>query len=301
MIVEDVAFDRALSYDLAIAACGYERRSSYVARQGLHARSQLAVELTRVAEHSFALNLDEFGNRGWVFASLDDAMVGLRGLDGGATVAIDISSMSRQFIAHLVLAVAGTVGIRFVDFIYAPANFPESVRAAGDESVTLTAGPLLPSLRGSLRAASIPIGLVQGIGVEKYRAAGLVELLEPARVWQFVAQGGDPRFDALLEETRGSLGRASRAASVGYPIQSLRGTYGRISSLLFSQARELRMILAPSGPKIFALACILAALDSDERYRPAVWRVGAPRYGLAYDVEEAGPVTVGRVHRMISD
>lgn len=295
MILQDAAFDRTAVYDLAIAACGYERRSSYVVRQGLRARSQLALEISRSGVHSFAFNVDEFKTRGWDLASLDEALAQVRTLAKGGTVAIDISSLSRELIAHLVLAVADASCVELVDFIYAPADFPASIRAAGDASVTLTAGPLLPSLSGSLRASSLPIGLILGIGVEKYRAAGLIELLEPSRVWQYVAQGGDPRFDALLDEMRGSLGTASRATTIGYPIQSLRGTYARISSLLFSQTREFRMIVAPSGPKIFALACILAALDCESRYRPAVWRVGAPRYGPTYDVEEAGPVTVGRL------
>lgn len=295
MIISDIPFDRGRIYDLAVVACGYERRSSYLARQGLQGSLQLAVDLGARNLCSRESNELELLELGWTLSPIEEVLFAIAAAGPGSTAAVDISALPRTALARIVTEFATHGGFSHVDFFYATGEFSSSVQAAR-ESVTLTAAPVAAAFAGSLRAASIPIGLVMGIGVEPYRAAGLTELLEPARVWQFVAQGGDSRFDELLTSVRAGLGVAPQGTTaVGYPIQSLRETHSRISSLIFSQSSKFRMILAPSGPKIFALACLLASLEADPSIRPAVWRVGNASHGTCIDVVEAGAVTVGRV------
>lgn len=295
MLIDDVPFDRSREYDLVVCCCGFESRASYSMRQGLQGKVRIALDLGGSRGCAFEANRKLFVSQGWELRQ-SDAIESIL-LKGGETrrVAVDISAMPRVVLARTVLALAGGASSATeVDFFYAPGEFSGSV-AAARMSVTLTAGPLLPDLEGSLRATSIPIGLVVGLGAEPYRAAGLVELLEPARVWHFFAEGGDPRFTALLEEEwRASAGmRAIRGIS--YPIFSLQETFARLSSLVFSQSRGLRMIIAPSGPKLFSLASLLVALDTESPYRPAVWRVGGAAPMPCVDVPEAGPVSVSRV------
>jgi len=295
MIIEDVAFDRTRVYSTAVVACGYERRSSYLVRQGIQAETRIAIDLGGSHKCSYDTNWSELTSRGWTVLPLDEVLSEITAASGDGPMAVDVSSLPRPVMARLVSTLTRADTLPVVDYHYATGEFSSSVEAAR-ESVTLTAGPLTEDFGGSLRAASIPIGLILGIGVERFRANGLMELLEPARVWQFVAQGGDPRFDALLATLQAGLGGSERGiAAIGYPIYSLRETYSRLSALLFSQSPHLRMILAPSGPKLFSLACLLAASTAEAPLRPAVWRVGSAHPTTRLDVLEAGPVTVGRV------
>ncbi len=295
MLIDDVSFDRVRDYDLAISCCGFESRASYAMRQGLRARSSFALDLGGSRGCAFEANRALFLREGWELVEAGSVENILSKAGDLKRIGVDISSMPRVVLAKIILALArGQSGAPAVDFFYASGEFSASV-AAARTSVTLTAGPLLPDLEGSLRATSIPIGLVVGLGAEPYRAAGLLELLEPARVWHFFAQGGDPRFADLLEGEWRSSGGPRGVRGISYPIFSLQETFARLSSLVFSQSRGLRMIIAPSGPKLFSLAALLVALDTEPPYRPAVWRVGSATPMPCVDVAEAGPISVARV------
>ena len=295
MIVTDCVFDDREQYDLGLVAHGYERRASYSVRRGLQARTALALGLDYVAGASYEANELDFRNAGWRQAQFEEFRDAMSRLADGASVAVDISALPRSSIAGVVeILHAHPRGVR-VDFLYCPAEFVSSSRAAF-LSETLEAGPLSSAFAGELRPASIPIGLILGLGLESFRAVGLYELLEPARVWQFYAQGVDARFEAELgAQGLAASSRVGAARVVQYPIGSLREAYSRLESLLFATSPRYRMILAPSGPKVFSLACILAALEGGQYPRPAVWRVGGVQAGVGTDVVEEGSVFVGRV------
>ncbi|WP_146080641.1 MULTISPECIES: hypothetical protein [unclassified Pseudoclavibacter] len=80
-----------------------------------------------------------------------------------------------------------------------------------------------------------------------------------------------------------------------YDIRSLANLYNSLESLIFSAAVDYRMLIAPSGPKIFSLAAMLVGLPRDSR-RPALWRVGSTStQEHESDVVEAGDLVAARV------
>lgn len=290
----DVTFGRNEDFDVVIATCGYERRSSYLCRLGVRGREKLAIVYPDTDGGSFSANLTSYHASDWALSDLKEA---LRTADaawssGAASkVAIDISSMPREIIGRVVQWLSEAVDRQPLDvhFIYCPGEFGASARAATVVS-PMSAGPISPFYAGLLRAPSIPIGLVVGLGLEPHRAAGVIELLEPARTWLFSAAMGDHRFEKASADLHSSiLGSTSPHDAFAYDVRSLMETYSMLESLAFGVSLNYRLIFAPSGPKLFALACLLIGAERDAE-RPAVWRVGSTKKPIPMDVEEAGEV-----------
>ncbi len=298
MTPEDIVFDRSTVYDFVIGTCGYERRSSYVCRLGIDGLEKVAIVFPDTEGGAFDQNMEEYRGEGWSFANVDEALMGMSlALSKGhlRILAVDISSMPRRVIGRIIeLLYSARTSAVDVHFIYCPGEFGGSARAASIEG-PMSAGPISPFYAGLLRAPSIPIGLVVGLGLEPYRAAGVIELLEPARTWLFTAAMGDERFIEAAARVHSSiLGSVSIDDEFTYDVRSLSDTYAILESLSFSVGLDYRLILAPSGPKLFSLACLLVGAARDDA-RPAVWRVGSTRKPQPMDVEEAGDVSAAVV------
>lgn len=299
MRVKDVTIGaNDASHDVIVASCGYERRSSYVCRLGIDAPVKIALDYGGVGG-SYDDNLATYTDSGWRVAreaEWDQVLGLLDASDGGGErrVLVDISSMPRTVLADIVERLSTFAVPPLTSFVYAPGVFEQSVRAAGRAEV-LTAGPISPFFAGELRPTSVPIGLVVGLGLEQHRAVGVMELLEPANTWIFTTYSGDERFKDAAERVHRRLLEAFDPASVfEYDIRSIGDTFAALESLTFSAGLRYRLIMAPSGPKVFTLACLLAATGRSSA-RPAVWRVGGAKVSQAYDIEEAGDLVAARV------
>lgn len=303
MRIDDIGFDARRNYDLVIATSGYESRSSYLCRLGVSGAKKFAIEPGLPITDISRSNRDVYRNAGWIVAdvamvsrasaqSLEDATSSGAALE----VLVDISSMPRRTMASLLSIFFRHVdrGLCNITFAYVPGLFAQSSVAAVVSS-SLQADPVGAGFAGHLRPSSIPVGLILGLGLEPHRAVGLVELLEPARTWAFVSQSDEPRFLEQALETHESLvGAASDATLLRYDMRSIATTYNSLASLVFSVGIDYRIIIAPSGPKPFALASMLVALSSNEA-KPAIWRVGESGAPQGVDVAETGDVVAARV------
>ncbi|MFP7762036.1 hypothetical protein [Marisediminicola sp. LYQ85] len=292
MRVRDVAFNRTQQFDILVATCGYERRSSYLARLGVAAARKLAVVYPGTVGLSFASNRAIYEAEAWDQVAERELLDELaRELHGAVHVSlcIDVSSMARRTIANMVELVSEHPNVGVVQFVYCPARYETSARAAAVVR-PLSAGPITPYFSGTLRSPSIPIGLIVGLGLEPHRADGLIELLEPSRLWSFVASSEDERFATDVLSMHSSLLGGTRSVPVSYDVHSLSDIYSSLDSLVFSAGLRYRLLIAPSGPKIFGLAALLVGANRSDS-RPAIWRVGVEgAIDAPIDVLEAGDV-----------
>lgn len=302
--VTDRTFSLSTVYDLVIVSVGYEWRSSYLVRRGLRGKASFGFTFEDCRVHSFPKNLELARMSDYEIIEPSAATYRrelrtcLERIDRASRttnpcVAIDISSMTRVRLAHTVLEVllyAEVVGPVDVDFLYSPAAFSGVPSAAG----VLEAGPVVPELRGALRAASLPLGVVLGVGYEPQRAVGVYELLEPGKAWAFVPGSGHGEYDkAIADANRALYGLIDDDAILAYPLLSPATTFYTLDSFLYTASVDYRLVLIPMGPKLFVLCCYLAALGLDGP-SPAVWRVGETRYGDPLDISEDGPVVALR-------
>lgn len=291
--VNDISFLTETIYDHAFVSCGFERRATYLVRSGICAVAQHAISYPGPDSHHLPANRALLLESDWSLVDLAGASAILGSVGETERIAIDVSSMPRAMLASVVHVLVTRLRPIEVDFFYAPAEFPESAAAASAQ-VTLSASPVSPSFQGSLRAPSIPISLMIGLGLEQHRAIGMIELLEPSEVWEFIATGGDPRFgDSIREMNRMSSGERDGSRILNYNLYSIAETFSILESLVFMKSPDYRIILAPSGPKVFALASLLVSSASTP-FRPAVWRVGVSLPQVRADVQEAGSIIGGR-------
>ncbi|MBX3103999.1 MAG: hypothetical protein KF867_03395 [Cryobacterium sp.] len=298
MKIGDIDFAKTNEFDLIVASCGYERRSSYLLRLGVSAPMRFAIEHGGTDVPQTKANRDLYSKAGWKPIEIAELLIALaREIPSSASrdVCVDITSMPRRTIAAIVefFSTSDFENMR-VTFAYCPAQFDSSSRAA-ERVQPLSAGPLSGFFTGALRPPSLPVGLILGLGLEPHRALGLVELVEPARTWAFLGESEDTRFAASAARLHKSLLEITHGDGfLPYDIRSLAQTYESLGSLVFSVGLQYRLLVAPSGPKIFTLACLLIGA-SREVARPAIWRVGGVGPAEPMDVEEAGDVVAAVV------
>ena len=301
----DVPFDRSKVFDLVISSCGYEHRSSYLCRLGVLASHKMAVVYDTPAGPGTRRNRDLYQGGGWSIIKPEQLpALGSQILDDCVrpSICIDISSMPRRTMALVVQWLWNLPHENAdVQFVYCPGQFLGSLEAAA-KIEALSAGPVSDYFRGELRAPSVPLGLIVGLGLEPYRALGLVELVEPSRTWAFVSESIDQRFSEAASAIHETFLTSPNAPTLlRYDIRSLSQTYGALESLSFAVGLKYRLLMAPSGPKLFSLACLLVAAPRVHS-RPAVWRVGSASETEPVDVVESGEVVAasagfGRVAR----
>lgn len=284
-----------LEYDLVIASCGYETRSSFLARSGVTGANLLALTYGTTGG-AFEDNHLIFTRERWDVISDKLGLPRLREIlsSGVERVLVDISSMPRGTLASIVESLSSCPRPLKVTFVYSRAN-PDQTLGAKRRPETLTAGPLSSYFSGAIRPPSVPLGLVIGLGVEPYRAMGAVELLEPTRSWIFTTDSNDGRYRIAIAEANEALLRAFKPDQLfHYDLNSVSETYLALESLCFSASTDYRLILAPSGPKVFTLACLLVAAPQSTM-RPAVWRIGSRSPSRPLDVAETGDVVAAEV------
>ncbi|MDI6909822.1 hypothetical protein [Nocardioides sp.] len=288
--ISDLEFSSGRSYDAALVTCGYERRSSFLARSGLDATNKIAIQHAGDPVLRFNENLALLKHEGWSVQDEDTVIdaVGRIVTIGGSTVAVDISSMPRRFLGRLVEIFAAASRPCTVDWFYAPAVFDESALAASAIQ-PLIADPVSEFFLGDLRSPLSPVGLILGLGLEPHRAMGLVEFLEPGRVWSLMGESDEPRFAQRALEINRELVDLPTTTLLLYPVRSIATTFSALESLVFATRDSYRLVLAPSGPKVFGLACLLVGAMAAQP-RPAVWRVGGFGDSTPMDVSEEGIV-----------
>ncbi|MCP2177880.1 hypothetical protein LX13_003721 [Williamsia maris] len=289
MRIEDRVFDRRETFDVFIASCGYETRSSYCCRLGVQALEKIALTYGDDAPGAVLRNMQEYTEADWVLLDAEwfCSSLGENSL-AEKRVAVDISSMPRRVLGNVTRSAVAS-NASSITFVYCPASYGASAAVAQQADV-LSAGPLGPDFRGPLRPSSLPISLIVGLGLEPYRALGIIELVEPARTWAFSATSDDSRFSQGAQAVNRPLVTSLQGKPIyQYDIHSLADTYLALDSLCFSLSSDSRVLLAPSGPKVFSLACILVSLYSKQP-APAVWRVGGKGGWMGIDVMESGEV-----------
>ena len=89
-----------------------------------------------------------------------------------------------------------------VAFVYAPAKF--SVPSE-DPGVMEICGPVTDKFAGWTDYPDYPVNAIVGIGYEPEKAVGVIEFLEPNKVWILVPSGEDKNYDERVREANRDL------------------------------------------------------------------------------------------------
>jgi hypothetical protein len=272
---------RSKSYDLFVAAAGYEARSRYVAEILIPtALENLALGFECQQTLEFESNVEWYSSHGFTVEIGDDEPCAAffverltsLGKAQNLSVLIDISSLSRTRIALFLEALGlllPTVAVE-VDFVYALAMYTDPVE---NESSNSHVGPVLPSFAGWWIEPDRAISAIVGVGYEQDKALGAVEHLQAADVWVFIPSSEIASYSpALAKANHSLLESVPRDRQLFYRVHDPMDCFQTIESLVYGLSLSENPVLLPFGPKLFALCCLLVALVHPQ---VPVWRVSA--------------------------
>jgi hypothetical protein len=292
---------QSLEFDLVLAASGYEQRARHLAELIGPRRSRaVALGFTDRKLRSRVAN-----DR--VFKRLGYSLLDVEGLDGSTIrgiihevvnathsdlrIVLDYTSMTRVWYATAIetLRDLNSRGTRVEVFlVYTPSKFSPPKESTANVEI----GPLQGFCR--LQLPTHKTALVVGLGYEAHRASGLVDYVEAAETYAFLADPAlDPRFVSCVERNNSDLlKRLGSEHVIRYPLGDLRATEASLSSLCLGLASSYRIILAPLGPKPFSMICLLFAVKFPV---VDVWRVSSGERANVYNRAPLGDPVVLRV------
>jgi hypothetical protein len=286
-----------LSFDLAVAAVGYERRCRWIAENcGISAEYKLGLEFGFLREESYAQNRAYFEGAGWhislakgskSFDIIWEVLTKMGVVSRPLKVFIDISSMSREMMANVALAVNRVRLFADIEvtIAYAPSGFSGSYAPA---PIRLAA-PITPTLAGWSSRPDKPLGVIMGLGCEPGLALGALQVLEPNKAWVYSPRGFDSRFEESLSKANEHVADIFDVTLFNYDISDPVTTRGRIDALINAVDRSFRLICIPFGPKIYAWT-VLSTVVFEDRRDIGVWSFSSKEHAIAIDRDVSGEI-----------
>jgi hypothetical protein len=215
---------------------------------------------------------------------VEDALAEIQG--DVVRVVIDYSSMTRAWswsLLNLLHRLSQHREIR-ATLVYSPAQYSPPPTP----TVITKFGPI-EGLMGALEPPERPIGLVIGLGYERDRALGVVEYIDPAVTWAFqTAEGKLAEFaGAVAAANRELMAIIGKESVFRYRLDDFVGTAAAVNSLLQGATENYRVIVAPLGPKPFAIVAYLLSLSYPG---VDVWRVSSGPESAPQERIALGPV-----------
>ncbi|MBB5708437.1 hypothetical protein [Sphingopyxis panaciterrulae] len=287
---ENNAPPEVFEFDVAIAAVGYERRCRYIVeRYDIRANRQIGLEFGFLKEASFDENQAFFSERSWeildsreaeIFDRVAVALVETAAASEQLRLFVDISSMSREMMANLALAIDRAQATRKIALAiaYAPAQFGVPYKPA---PIRLAA-PVKPELAGWSSRPDKPLGVIMGLGCEPGLGLGALQVLEPHKAWLHAPRGFDHRFEDALVKANEHIDDIFDVTEFDYELAESTIARGRIEALMNSVDRSFRLICIPFGPKIFAWL-VLSTVVFQQRRNVGVWSFSSREHAQAVD------------------
>jgi hypothetical protein len=274
---------KSASFDLFVAASGYESRARWLAEQVQEVSGRQwafgfvenrdagarAANDAYYAGSKFVCHLLESGAGGP--GLMVDEFIGGLPTDQPVRILVDFSSMTRSWYGSIVSALANCrrTGRISCVFWYSTAAFhPPPSTYPPNEIV----GPVTGF--SGLGLPARPTALVLGLGHDPERALGVKEFLDAPLTIVFKASPPvDPLFQQTVEAANHDLlACVPRELVLDYPVLEPVATISLLDSVCAGLVRDSSVVLVSLGPKLFGLCCFLVAAHRPE---VSVWRIGA--------------------------
>jgi hypothetical protein len=278
-------------FDVIFAASGYEKRcTQLIEKINLKGAKKIVFAFEEhVQEEQRIVNDKKFARLGFepysakegsyieIIEILNDVLRTLL-IKNQLNVLVDYSCMTKVWYATIVnyfLNKESDINNINITFSYTPSIFTEPLKPMPNKYM----GPI-PGIY-TISASNKPTALIMGLGYEKDRAKGLMEYLDPKITLAFYT---DPALDekyvnAIKKNNSQLLSNLGKQNIFKYPLDDLRITDSLLTSLCLSLKNHYKIVLAPLGPKPFALLSILLSIKFPEI---DVWRVSAGDSGNIY-------------------
>jgi hypothetical protein len=286
-------------FDILVVCLGYETRSLHIAERYTSSsviRIALAFQKRLVGNYDYNRKFYEthdfkilpFNTREFAEAFHSEMSAVASKAKSPTRVLVDISSMSRPMIATVVIGLSGLsadIGVE-VTFVYCPAVFTKP--SVVSQPVTVSQ-PVIPEFAGWSVQPERSVAAIVGLGFEFDQALGALEFLEPAVAWTFVPFGEDGRFDrAVAEANKDLLTELKPERIVRYNVADPYRCFVELEALTYGLMDNMRPIIVPFGPKLFALLSFLIGVIHSPDV--TVWRVSGDQVGMPDDRVASGNI-----------
>ena len=295
--------DKDLYYDVLIVASGYETRARFLSENiRINASKKYAISFnTHEDKYSKQDNDSYFKNSGFelVIGDSDNAKCihGLfetifveLGQKKVVNLIVDYSSMSRVWYATLLDRIRNSSQFAELNifFCYTKGKFTEPPK---EDKFNLLVEPIIGY--SSLSIPNKPTALVIGLGYERNRAFGLKEYFDAETFLFYTDSVKENSYSKDVEKKNEDLINKTKKENIfKFPIDDLNYTFSILMSLSQDLNDDYRVILAPCGPKIFTLLCLLVSLKNSEI---DVWRISPGKSATPIDYEPEGDPLVLKV------
>ncbi len=287
---------------VVIATCGYESRSSFIAREIIdedvpiividyQCSDTLSYNINRAFydEHSKVTIPTSAKNFNQSLRS--SVLKAISNLEGGETprILVDVSSCSRSVMAAILVSVS-ELGIGLVNIFcgYALSRFDAA--PVGELPLNVSE-PVIGELSGWSDDLSKPPCAIISLGFEPGRALGSIDYLEVPEVRLFMPSGPDERFEQSVKSANLLLiNEAGADYLLPYDVMQPNSTYAKLESLVSGLLSDYRPVIIPLGPKIFAAISMVLAIKMFPKV--CVWRTSAGSGEDASDKIASGEVSI---------
>ncbi|KPK85474.1 MAG: hypothetical protein AMS27_07165 [Bacteroides sp. SM23_62_1] len=290
------------NFDLILAVSGYESRCTYMVEKiKLQNELKIVLAFEEKPDELFRLENDsKYRQLGFQFIPqsgnkcLDNEYLVHLVADQNKealNILIDYSCMTKLWYASIINYFIRTdlpCNKVSLYFSYTPSRYTEPKKPKPLKIVE----PIGCSAHGIIKGK--PLALVIGLGYEKDRAEFLRKAIDPEETYIFYTDpADDQRFtEKVYVNNFRLIDNLHRDCVFSYPVRDLKKVDALLTDLCLDLRLNYKIILAPLGPKPFALCClILAARYPDIE----VWRVSAGTSESIYNREPFGEPLVYRV------
>lgn len=179
--------------------------------------------------------------------------------DSTKTVNIDITSLDREKLAKLIIALfRQSAELGSINLLYCPATF-QSPKHNFD--VVQSFGPVLPTFMGNSVFLRENLSIIVGAGYEFGRIIGAIDTLEPRRVNCFMPIGTDRRYEAAVMEANLKFSFLEGPDSlIKYNLKQTFELYYNLRRIVEQENSTSNVMILPLGPKIFAAISMIIAM-----------------------------------------
>lgn len=295
-----------IKFDISYFACGYEKRSIFFkSKHNIESKFSYVLEFEKEArlktkenklfyekdsECNFVLAEGESGveiinTLNVFFKTCEESDINIL-IDYSSMTSIWFSSFLNYFNCYF-----KDSKIKRVNLFYAYSHSIYTGPLKG-ESLALSVDPLEGF--SNISIPDKPTALIIGLGYEKDKATGLAQYLD-AESYVFISDSSyaEEFSQTVKVENSVLLTEVKKENIFEYPILNLKIAAKLLHTLIVDLAQSHRIVLAPCGPKIFSLLCLIESIKVENT---DVWRISSSKASkTAVDKEPDGKISIYRV------
>ena len=296
--IQQVKFEELseLSFDILIMVSGYENRCSFlVTHLKSVAQNKIVFGFLEKRHNGFRPENDRIyeeehfdfheasGNNGNDIQELLENLIQNQTKEK-ISVLVDYSCMTKEWYATIInYFVNWDFQLKEIDlyFSYTPSQFEKSNRK------NLFNKRMQPPAVEHPGTANRPVSLILGLGYDQDQALDLVNRIRPAATYAFYSDPAqDDRFVMEVQKiNREVLHNLPDSHIFRFPMNDFRRINILLKDLVIDLRLQSQVILAPLGPKPFALNCMLLSARYPDVW---VWKVQTGKKELYHEWKPLG-------------